>query len=101
MKTVVIFSGGLVVPQVDRLARGDAPCDTWLFPCVARVFPRGLWLGNATNGLATEMRIRLQRLPSSSCPRRAPVLMAGYFFAVTYSTCTCSMVPLNLNGTLS
>jgi hypothetical protein len=26
---------------------------------------------------------------------------AGAFFAVTYSTCTCSMVPLNLNGTLS
>lgn len=29
------------------------------------------------------------------------VAAAGYFFAATYWTCTCSMVPLNLNGTLS
>jgi len=34
-------------------------------------------------------------------PRHIIVAAAGYFFAATYWTCTCSMVPLNLNGTLS
>jgi hypothetical protein len=35
------------------------------------------------------------------CEKPDSCVSAGYFFAVTYSTCSCSMVPLNLNGTLS
>jgi hypothetical protein len=39
---------------------------------------------------------------SRRCGRRYIIVAAaGYFFAATYWTCTCSMVPLNLNGTLS